>query len=67
MVCTIAAVLGSIVQSVASRGQKFESQLHHITFIEIDHEIIYAVILPLLLIQEGQLSVTGKSMCTSTH
>ena len=53
MVYTIAAMLGSIVQSVASWGQKFESKLRHITFVEIDHEIIYAVILPLLLIQEG--------------
>ena len=34
------------------------------TFIEIDHEIIYMVILPLLLIQERQLSITGKSMFT---
>ena len=31
-----------------------------ITFVEIDHEIISTVILPFLLIQEGQLSVTGK-------
>ena len=28
---------------------------------EIDHEIISVYILPLLLIQEGQLSVTGKN------
>ena len=37
-----------------------------ITFVEIDHEIISAVILPLPLIQEGQLSVTGKSVCTKS-
>ena len=43
---------------------KFESQLGHITLVEIDHEIISMTILPLLLIQEGQLSVTGASMCT---
>ena len=29
-----------------------------------DHEIFSAVILSLLLIQEGQLSVSGKRMCT---
>ena len=32
---------------------------------EIDHEIFYMVILSLLLIQEGQLSVSGQKMCTS--
>ena len=31
---------------------------------EIDHEIISLVILSLPLLQEGQLSVTGESMCT---
>ena len=40
------------------------SQLSHITSIEIDHEIISMIILPLLLIQEGQLSVTGEYMYT---
>ena len=40
-----------------SRGHKFESQLSHITFMEIDHEIISTVILPLELLEEGQLSV----------
>ena len=33
---------------------------------EIDHEIFSMVILSLLLIQEGQLSVSGEKMCTST-
>ena len=31
---------------------------------EIYHEIIYTIILPLSLIQEGQMSVSGESMCT---
>ena len=31
---------------------------------QIDHEILSRVILSLLLIQEGQLSVSGKRMCT---
>ena len=33
---------------------------------EIDHEIISLVILLFPLIQEGQLSGTGKGMCTLT-
>ena len=32
--------------------------------VETGHEIISTVILSLPLIQEGQLSVTGKRMCT---
>ena len=31
---------------------------------EIDHEIFSTIILSLLLIQEGQLSVSGERMCT---
>ena len=31
-----------------------------------DHEIFSMIILSLLLIQEGQLSVSGERMCTST-
>ena len=34
------------------------------SFVEIDHEIFSMVILSLLLIAEGQLSVSGKRMCT---
>ena len=34
------------------------------SFAEIDHEIVSTVILSLLLIQEGQLSVSGERMCT---
>ena len=36
------------------------------SFVEIDHEIISAFILPFLLIREGQLTVSGKRMCTNT-
>ena len=32
--------------------------------VEIDDEIFSTVILSLLLIQEGQLSVSGERMCT---
>ena len=34
------------------------------SFVEIDHEIFSTVILSLLLIQEGQLFVSGERMCT---
>ena len=34
------------------------------SFVEIDHEIFSTVILSRLLIQEGQLSVSGERMCT---
>ena len=34
------------------------------SFVEIDHEIFSTVILSLPLIQEEQLSVSGKRMCT---
>ena len=43
------------------KGQKFESQLGLITFMEIDHEIISTIVF-LPLIQEGQLLVTGASV-----
>ena len=39
-------------------------QGQHHSFAEIDHEIFSMVILSLLLIQEGQLSVSGERMCT---
>ena len=34
------------------------------SLVEIDHEIFSTVILSLQLIQEGQLSVSGKRLCT---
>ena len=36
------------------------------SYVEIDHEMFSTIILSLLLIQEGQLSVSGERMCTST-
>ena len=39
------------------RGRQYSS-------VEIDHEIFSTVILSLPQIQEGQLSVSGKRMCT---
>ena len=41
-----------------------QADLWQHSFVEIDHEIFSTVILSLLLIQEGQLSVSGKRMCT---
>ena len=40
-------------------------KLQDCRYVEIDHEIIYTVILLIPLIQEGQLSVTGENMCIS--
>ena len=40
------------------------AEVSNISFVEIDHEIFSRVILSLLLIQEGQLSVSGERMCT---
>ena len=45
------------------RGFKPRRGRQH-SFVEIDHEIFSTVILPLLLIHEGQLSVSGERMCT---
>ena len=36
------------------------------SFVETDHELFSTVIHFLLLIQEGQWSVSGKRMCTRT-
>ena len=36
------------------------------SFVETDHEIFSVVIISLLLIQEGQLSVSGERICTCT-
>ena len=45
-----------------SRVQPRRGRQH--SFVEIDREIFSMVILSLLLIQEGQLSVSGERMCT---
>ena len=36
------------------------------SFVEINRKIFSAIILSLLLIQEGHLSVSGERMCKST-
>ena len=57
-----ARVLSAVGSAADGRSlaHKFESQLSCVNFAEIDHGIISAVMLPLLLIQEGQLSVIGE-------
>ena len=52
--------------STSHCSRKFESQLGHIMYAEIDYGITSKVTLPLPLIQEGQFSFTGESKCTST-
>ena len=47
-----------------SGDRRFAAPVRHHSFIEIDHEIFSMVILFLPLIQEGQLSVTGKGIGT---
>ena len=64
----IAYVPGPIVQSVAiqtAHGEIQGSGQSH-TFMEFDHEIISKFFL-LSLIQEGLLSATNKSMCTTKY
>ena len=65
---TITQKTGPVAQSVASLiadpGVVSSIPAWPHIFMEIYHEIFSAVIHLLLLIQEGLLSVTSKSMCT---
>ena len=45
--------------------QQVTGSIQH-SSMEIDHRIFSKIILSLLLIQEGQLSVSGERMCTTT-
>ena len=47
-----------------SSGPEFNPHVLHILSWRLGHENISTAILPLPLIQEEQLSVTGKRMCT---
>ena len=55
--------IGSMFAWHAS-GPEFDPHIRHILSWTLGHEKISAVILPLLLIQEEQLSVTGERRCT---
>ena len=52
------------VSDCESRGRWFKPRSGHILLLRFGHENISKTILILLLIQEGQLSVTGKRMGT---
>ena len=54
----------SLACRTADPGSQDHIPAGHVTSIEVDHEIIYTVIPFLMLTQEGQLSVTDKSMHT---
>ena len=45
-------------------GPEFDPHVQHILSWRLGHENISTAILPLPLIQEEQLSVTGERMCT---
>ena len=47
-----------------ARGRELDPHIRHILSWRLVHENISTSILPLLLIQEEQLSVTGERMCT---
>ena len=55
--------IGSVSAWLAS-GPEFDSHFWHILSWRLGHEKIPTAILPLTLIQEEQLSVTGERMCT---
>ena len=58
---------GSSIESVFAlhaSGPEFDPYIRHILSWRLGHENISTAILPLPLIQEEQLSVTGERMCT---
>ena len=67
---SVLADLGGSVRCASiccSEGPEFDPRcVWQHSFMEIDHEIFLTVILSLSLIQERQLSVSSKRMCTST-
>ena len=60
--CQPGLVLLSVASLIADPGVEFDPSRQPHTLVEIDHEIFSTVIL--LLIQEGLLSNTSKSMCS---
>ena len=61
---------GSSIGSLSARhasGPEFDPHIRHILLWRLGHEKISTAILPLLLIQEEQLSVTGERMCLSCN
>ena len=65
--CKIPTGRGSLIGSEFvwhASGPEFDPQVRHILSWRLGHENISTAILPLPLIQEEQLSVTGERMCT---
>ena len=63
----LAAGRGSSIGSVFAwhaSGLEFDPYVQHILSWRLGHENLSTVILPLPLIQEEQLSVTGENLCT---
>ena len=61
---SVAGLGGSVGCVWRPGGCGFNTRGRQHFFVEIDHEIFSTVILPLSLIQEGQLPVSGERMCT---
>ena len=63
----------SLPHSIYSKAQAaahltaIQSQPGHMTVVKTDHKIFFTVIITLLLIQEGQLPVTGERTCMCTR
>ena len=55
-----------LIQLDIRRSRVRSPRVRQHSFMKIDYELFSMVILSVPLIQEGQLSVSGKRMCTST-
>ena len=55
---------GCAISTSLASGPEFDPHVRHILSWRLGHENISKAILPLPLIQEKQLSVTGERMCT---
>ena len=62
--CPLPLIVTDLDAGLGPGGRRFNPrQGRQQSFVEIDREIFSTVILSLLLIQEGQLSVSGERMC----
>ena len=59
--------LALVSQRKFRSGTEFDPHVRHILSWRLGHEQISTAILPLPLIQEEQLSVTGERMCTKNR
>ena len=59
--------LSQMLVRLANRNRRFDPRrARQHSLVEIDHEIFSTFILSFPLIQEGQLSISGERMCSST-